>query len=64
LPGDDDGVVTVASTRLSGANDSIVVPALHAMLPRQSKVHQYTLRFLQHRCFVAPEKRKPVKDER
>lgn len=64
LPDDDDGVVTVASTRLSGASDSIVVPALHAMLPRQSKVHQYTLRFLQHGYFVAPDERKPVKDER
>jgi hypothetical protein len=63
LPGDDDGVVTVASTRLAGASDSILVPSLHAILPRESRVHQYILRFLQDGCFVAPDKRQPVKDD-
>jgi pimeloyl-ACP methyl ester carboxylesterase len=64
LPGDDDGVVTVASTRLAGASDFILVPALHALLPREGKVHQYVLRFLQYGCFVAPDRRKPLgKDE-
>ena len=33
LPGDDDGVVTVASTRLAGASDFVIVPAIHALLP-------------------------------
>ncbi len=64
LPGDDDGIVTVASTRLAGASDWILVPALHAVLPRAPKVHDYTLRFLQHGYFLAPEQREPVKDER
>jgi len=64
LPGDDDGVVSVASTRLAGASDWIVVPALHALLPRQAKVHQYTLRFLQHGYFVGPDQRTPIQDER
>ncbi len=64
LPGDDDGIVTVESTRLSGASDWIVVPALHALLPRQPKVHEYTLRFLQHGYFVAPEQRTPIQNAR
>jgi pimeloyl-ACP methyl ester carboxylesterase len=63
LPGDDDGIVTVASTRLAGASDFILVPALHALLPRDHKLHNYTLRFLQHGYFVAPDQRNPVKDE-
>lgn len=63
LPGDDDGIVTVESTRLAGASDWIVVPALHALLPRQTKVHQYTLRFLQHGYFVAADQRTPIPAE-
>jgi pimeloyl-ACP methyl ester carboxylesterase len=63
LPGDDDGVVTVASTRLAGASDFIVVRALHALLPRESRVHEVTLRFLDHGYFVAPDRRKPVGKE-
>jgi len=63
LPGDDDGVVTLVSTRLAGAADFIVVPSLHNLLPRDHKVHEYTLRFLQHGWFVAPEQRKPLGEE-
>jgi len=63
LPGDDDGVVTVQSTRLAGAADNVLVFGLHSLLPRDLKVHQYTLRFLQHGYFKAPEKRRPLKDE-
>lgn len=60
LPGDDDSIVTVASTRLAGASDFIIVPAIHPMLPRESRVHVLTLRFLQHGYFVAAERRKPI----
>jgi len=63
LPGDNDGIVTVASTRLAGASDSIVVPAFHSLIPRSAKVAEYTLRFLRHGYFVSPERRKPVTDE-
>ena len=46
LPGDDDGTVSLASTRLAGARDSVVVPVLHSFIISDAKVHQYTLRFL------------------
>jgi len=61
LPGDDDGVVTVASTRLAGAADFLVVPQLHSFLPGNRNVIEHTLRFLQHGYFVSPEQRRPVR---
>jgi pimeloyl-ACP methyl ester carboxylesterase len=65
LPGDNDGIVTVASARLAGASDFIRVPLVHSLLPYSAKVEEYTLRFLQHGYFIAPEQRRPVrgKDE-
>ncbi len=63
LPGDDDGVVTVASTRLAGASDFLVVPVFHALLPRSSKVQDCTLRFLEHGYFIAPDRRQPIREE-
>jgi len=60
LAGDDDLVVTVEETRLAGAADFRVVPALHTFLMDEPVVRQYTLRFLQHGYFVSPEKRQPI----
>lgn len=60
LPGDDDVLVTVASTRLSGARDFVVVPVLHAFLPRDARVLEYTLRFLESGYFVDPQTRHPI----
>ena len=51
LPGDDDGLITVASTRLPGASDFLLVPTLHVLLPLDAKVMKYTLSFLQHGQF-------------
>ena len=60
LPGDNDGVVTVASTRLVGAKDFMLVPAIHTLLPGESRVFAPILRFLQQGCFVSPERRRPI----
>jgi pimeloyl-ACP methyl ester carboxylesterase len=60
LPGDNDGIVTVASARLAGASDFIRVPLVHSLLPYSAKVEEYTLRFLQLGYFIAAEKRQPV----
>ena len=61
LPGDDDGVVTVASTRLAGATDFLVLPQLHSFLPSDPKVLECTLRFLQRGYFVSAEQQKPIR---
>lgn len=60
IPGDDDGVVAAASTRLPGAADFVMVPVLHPLLPAESRVMDYTLSFLQNGYFVSEERREPV----
>ena len=56
-------VVTVEETRLPGAADFVIVPAVHTYIMDDSRVHEYTLRFLQHGYFIAPEAREPIEVE-
>jgi hypothetical protein len=60
LPGDDDGVVTVESTRLVGARDFRVVPVMHTFFMDNSKAQELTLRFLNEGHFEANDKRQPI----
>jgi pimeloyl-ACP methyl ester carboxylesterase len=60
LAGDDDGLVTVDSTQLAGATDFVRLPVLHTLLPRDEKVLEYTLRFLESGCFVSSDQRHPL----
>jgi hypothetical protein len=46
LPGDDDGVVTVAGTHLAGEADHIVLPAVHTTLPWRADVARHCAHFL------------------
>ena len=46
IPGDDDGIVSVASTRLAGAADYLYVESLHLALNRNATAHAATVRFL------------------
>jgi len=61
LTGDNDGIVTVASTRLAGARDFLLVNELHFFLLRTSTVQKPTLEFLRHGYFVSEKKRQPIK---
>lgn len=54
LPGDNDGTVTVESTRLEGAQDFLILPVLHSMMMRDKRVQQQTLLFLQQGHFEHP----------
>lgn len=56
LPGDDDGTLSVAATRLPGAREFLVLPLEHARLTSDPRVHACTLNFLRHGSFEKPQK--------
>lgn len=51
LPGDDDGTVTVESTRLEGAQDFLIVPVIHSLMMSNHRVQEQTLMFLREGHF-------------
>lgn len=63
LEGDDDGIVSVASARLAGARDFVLVPVLHSFLTSDPEVLACTLRFLQHGYFVAADRRQEIRED-
>ncbi len=46
LTGEDDGIITLESTRLEGAEDTLVVESIHALLMWQPQVIEATLSYL------------------
>jgi hypothetical protein len=46
IPGDDDGTVSVACTRLPGADDFVTIRTIHHQLTRSPDSLDYTVRFL------------------
>lgn len=46
LPGDDDGIVSVEETRLAGADDHLVLKALHTFVMKDPRTIAATLSFL------------------
>jgi hypothetical protein len=60
LTGDDDGVVSVSTTRLPGAADFLVLPVSHTFLMQNAQVLECTLRFLEQGCFISPDQRHPI----
>ena len=47
VPGEDDGKVAVASTRVRGMSDFLVVPSSHTFIMRDDEVIEQTLQFLE-----------------
>jgi hypothetical protein len=60
IPGDDDAVVTVDSTRLPKARDFRVLPVLHSFFMNDSRVHEMTRRFIEHGFFESEATRQPI----
>lgn len=54
IPGDDDGMVGVAETRLEGAADYLVLPIKHRALLSDPRAMECTLRFLERGSFSEP----------
>jgi pimeloyl-ACP methyl ester carboxylesterase len=64
LPGDNDGILSVATTRLDGARDFVLVPVMHPLTMLNATVKQYTLTFLEKGYFISAEKRQPILPEK
>ncbi|MDB5347603.1 MAG: alpha/beta hydrolase [Schlesneria sp.] len=60
IPGDDDGTVTVASTRLAGAVDFSTVKATHTLMLGNQDVIQQTIHFLREGQLVPNRPREPI----
>lgn len=51
IPGDDDGKVSIASTRVTGMKDHVVIPASHTFFPGNKAVQRQTAHFLKYGVF-------------
>jgi pimeloyl-ACP methyl ester carboxylesterase len=60
IPGDDDAVITVESTRLPGAHDFRVLPVMHTFFMDNKRAQELTLRFLDHGHFESEDSRQPI----
>lgn len=63
VPGDDDGTVSVASTRLPGATDFMTIPAMHSFLMTNEQVVAATNRFLTTGALRVDGDRHPIPTE-
>ncbi len=62
IPGDDDGTVTVASTKLPGAADFTTVNALHSRLLWSDEAHEHTINFLKYGRLRAEGDPQPIRE--
>jgi hypothetical protein len=60
IPGDDDMLLSVETSKLAGASDFVQVKGIHQTLPKEEQVQQYTLRFLQTGAFLPSGRRYPI----
>lgn len=60
IPGDDDMLLSVATTKLAGASDFIQVKGIHQTLPKNDQVQQYALRYLLTGAFLPSGNKHPI----
>ncbi len=63
IPGDDDGIVSLESTRLPGAADFLFIESLHLALNRNETAHAATVRFLRTGKFREAGEPQPIPRE-
>ena len=63
IPGDDDGTVSVLSTRLAGAVDFTILPYKHAYLCEAPETFDYTVRFLKEGRLRRDQEPQPISRE-
>jgi pimeloyl-ACP methyl ester carboxylesterase len=60
IPGDDDMLLSIATSKLAGATDYIQIGGVHQLMPKYKEVRAAALNYLQHGYFVSPEARQPI----
>ena len=60
LPGDDDGRITVETTRLAGAADFVTVSSVHELIGNDPRTFRYTLSFLDNGYFRSLAERESI----
>ena len=60
IPGDDDMLLSVETSKLVGASDFAQVKGIHQTLPKNEQVQQYTLRFLKKGYLISPRAKRPI----
>ena len=63
LPGDDDMLLSISTSKLVGASDFTQVKGVHQTLPKQDQVQSYALRFLETGAFLPSGRRYPLTKE-
>ena len=63
IPGDDDGTVSVESTKLQGARDFMTVRSLHSFIASNSDAIESMLRFFETGAFRADGVRSPISEQ-
>jgi pimeloyl-ACP methyl ester carboxylesterase len=64
LEGDNDGLLSVSTTKLAGARDFVLVPVLHPFSTMNAQVQEFALRFLQKGYFISEQERHPITEEK
>ncbi len=60
IPGDDDGLLSVETTRLAGASDFVLIKGIHQLMPKNEQVQDATLRFLEKGYFLPSGTKAPI----
>jgi hypothetical protein len=60
IPGDDDGLLSVATQKLAGASDYIQTGGLHQLMPNYEEVRAATLSFLKNGYFTSKDAMRPI----
>lgn len=60
IPGDDDGLLSVDTSKLAGASDFIQTKGIHQLMPQYKEVRAAALNFLKNGYFVSEASKQPI----
>jgi pimeloyl-ACP methyl ester carboxylesterase len=60
IPGDDDMLLSIETSKLAGAADFIQIGGIHQFMAKYKEVREAAMTFLLHGYFTSPEARQPI----